>query len=60
MDVTQGGESSWSFTTVRVNNPDFSKSDVRILNDEGVPHWEGRVEFRVSGKWGTVSSEGTS
>jgi hypothetical protein len=60
MEIAQGGASSWSFTTIRVNNPDFSKSDVRILNDEGVPSYEGRVEFRVSGSWGTVSNEGTT
>jgi len=30
------------------------------LNDEGIPWWEGRVEFRVSGSWGTVSNEGTT
>jgi hypothetical protein len=60
IEIAQGNESSWSFTTVKVNNPDFSKSDVRILDDTGVPSFEGRVEFRVGGKWGSVSNDGTS
>lgn len=60
MTVAQGGASSWSFTTVKVNNPDFSKSDLRILDHNGEPSYEGRVEFRVTGSWGSVSNEGTS
>lgn len=60
MVISQGSKSSWSFTTIKVNNPDFSKSDVRILDEDGIPSFEGRVEFRVGGKWGTVSNEGTS
>lgn len=30
------------------------------MDDTGVPSAEGRVEFRVGGKWGTVSNEGTT
>lgn len=60
MQVVQGNASKWSFSTIKMNNPDFSKSDLRILDDKGEPSFEGRVEFRVDGKWGTVSNEGTS
>ena len=38
----------------------MSKSDIRILDDSGIPASTGRVEFRVTGKWGTVANEGTS
>lgn len=58
--ITKGSESSWSFGTVRVNNIDFAKSDIRIIDHEGLPSYQGRVEFRVSGKWGTVDSQGTN
>jgi hypothetical protein len=60
MTVSQGNKSSWSFTTFKVNNVDMSKSDVRILSDEGLPAAEGRVEFRVSGIWGSVANQGTT
>jgi hypothetical protein len=60
MEVVQGNSSKWSFSTIKMNNPDFSKSDLRILDDKGEPSFEGRVEFRVDGKWGTVSNEGTT
>jgi hypothetical protein len=43
-----------------VNNPDFSKSDIRIMDNNGEPNFVGRVEFRVGGKWGTVGNEGTT
>jgi hypothetical protein len=43
-----------------VNNPDFAKSDLRIVDFNGEPDYVGRVEFRVGGKWGTVSNEGTT
>jgi len=58
--VNQGNEASWSFHTIKVNNPDFSKSDIRILDHEGYPDFEGRVEFRVNGKWGSVQYEGSN
>lgn len=58
--ISQGNASTWSYTTVKVNNPDMSKSDIRILDDSGIPASTGRVEFRVTGKWGTVANEGTS
>jgi hypothetical protein len=41
---------------MKVDNIDFSKSDVRILDDNGEPSYEGRLEFRVGGRWGTVSN----
>lgn len=50
----------WSYSTVKINNIDFSKSDVRIINKEGLNDYKGRVEFRVGGIWGTVSNEGTN
>lgn len=50
----------WSFTTIKINNPDMAKSDIRILDEEGLPNFQGRVEFRVGGKWGSVGNEGTN
>ena len=38
----------------------MSKSDIRILNNEGIPAAEGRVEFRVSGHWGSVDYDKTT
>jgi len=40
---------------MKIQNPDFSKSDVRILDIHGQPSYHGRVEFRVGGRWGTVN-----
>jgi hypothetical protein len=57
--LKEGKESDFSFTTFKVDNVDFSKSDIRILNYKGEPDYEGRVEFRVDGKWGAVSSKNT-
>tara|TARA_B110000503_G_C7038754_1_gene367294 strand:- start:297 stop:641 length:345 start_codon:yes stop_codon:yes gene_type:complete len=57
--VTMGSSSPWSFITYKADNTDFSKSDIRILNYKGEPDYEGRVEFRVSGKWGTVNIKGS-
>ena len=42
-----------------MDNPDFSKSDIRILNSKGQPDFEGRVEMRIAGVWGTVSAKGS-
>ena len=58
--ITKGGKSDWSFSTLRIESPDMAKSDIRILDDQGLPSWFGRVEFRVGGKWGTVSNDGTN
>jgi len=58
--VNEGNQEPWAFHTIKINNPDMAKSDIRILNDEGIPDFIGRVEFRVSGKWGSVAFEGTS
>ena len=60
ISINQGNGSDWSFHTVKVNNPDFAKSDIRLIDHKGEPSFVGRVEFRVGGKWGTVSNEGTS
>lgn len=58
--IGQAEEAAWSFSTLKVNNVDFSKSDVRILDSQGDPSAIGRVEFRVGGRWGTVSKVGTN
>lgn len=55
-----GNGSTWSFHTIKINNPDFAKSDLRIVDNNGEPNFVGRVEFRVGGKWGTVNNEGTT
>ena len=53
--IKAGPSALWSFNTFKVDSPDFSKSDIRILNHKGEPDYQGRVEFRLNGKWGTVN-----
>jgi hypothetical protein len=57
--VETSGGADWSYVLFKVDNPDFAKSDIRILNDKGQPDYQGRLEFRVTGKWGTVNMKGT-
>ena len=57
--VEMGSGSEWGFFTHKADNPDFSKSDIRILNHKGEPEFTGRVEFRLAGRWGTVNMKGT-
>lgn len=60
--INGGDEDSnqWSFTTIKINNIDFSKSDLRILDKKGEPSFSGRVEFRVGGRWGSVNADLTN
>lgn len=37
--VEMGSGSAWGFITFKADNPDFSKSDVRILNHKGEPDY---------------------
>lgn len=60
ISINGGNGAQWSFSTIKVNNPDCAKSDIRIVDNIGEPNFVGRVEFRVGGKWGTVSNEGTT
>jgi len=32
----------------------MAESDIRILDFNGQPSYEGRVEFRINGRWGSV------
>jgi len=46
--------SAKSFFTYKIDNVEFAQKDIRILDDLGHVNFQGRVEFRVNGKWGSV------
>jgi hypothetical protein len=41
----------------KIDNVDFAKKDIRILDSTGQPSHAGRVEFRVNGRWGSVCNK---
>lgn len=47
-----------SYTLAKVDNVDLIDKDIRIVNFKGELASEGRLEFRLEGKWGTVCSNG--
>ncbi len=53
-------KSKKSFFTFKVDNIDMAEKDLRILNYQGMPSHQGRVEFRLDGIWGSVCSKGVS
>ena len=53
-------KSEKSFFTYKIDNVDFAETDIRILGADGLPAYTGRVEFRLDGYWGSVSSRGSS
>jgi len=52
------GSSSKSFYTMKIDNVDMARSNIRIVNDEGLISPTGRVELRSQGVWGSVCASG--
>lgn len=47
-----------SYVLAKVDNVDLVDKDMRILDYQGTLSSEGRVEFRLQGKWGSICSLG--
>jgi len=43
-----------SFTTFKIDNIDLAASDLRIVDANGEISFEGRVEVRNTGLWGSI------
>jgi len=54
LEINEFKVSAKSFYTFKVDNVDMAQSDIRILDYNGQPSYEGRVEFRINGRWGSV------
>ena len=46
--------------TFKIDNVDFADKELRIINNNGQPDFQGRIEIRINGQWGTLCSKGTS
>jgi len=64
-DITLNGlsagsyaEADKSFYTMRIDNFDMAEFEMRIIDFEGYPAAQGRLEFRNQGIWGTVCAVG--
>ena len=53
--LTDGTKGIFSYYTFKIDNVDFSKKNIRILNNKGEIDYQGRVEIRTDGQWGTLS-----
>jgi len=54
MEIVEWKTSLKSFHTFKIDNVSFAQKDIRIMDDLGFISFQGRVEFRVNGKWGSV------
>lgn len=54
-DSQESGVASFNYFTIKVDNTDMMSSDVRLIDEDGLPNSYGRVEVRKGGIWGYVT-----